>query len=99
MEETARKWMKIIRETEKPDLVIGLVPCGAGGVQDVRARYNENASRVWRRMSPGFDMVLMGHDHARECKKVVNVAGDSVLVIDPASNGVVLSNIDVTCED
>ena len=24
MEETARKWMKIIRETEKPDLVIGL---------------------------------------------------------------------------
>ncbi len=41
-------------------------------------------------------MVLMGHDHARECKKVVNVAGDSVLVIDPASNGIVVSDIDVT---
>ncbi len=38
----------------------------------------------------------MGHDHARECKKVMNVAGDSVLVIDPASNGIVLSNIAVT---
>ena len=38
----------------------------------------------------------MGHDHARECKKVMNVAGDSVLIIDPASNGIVLSNVDVT---
>lgn len=38
----------------------------------------------------------MGHDHARECKKVVNIVGDSVLIIDPASNGVVLSNVDVT---
>ena len=26
----------------------------------------------------------------------MNVAGDSVLVIDPASNGVVLSNVDIT---
>lgn len=45
---------------------------------------------------PGFDIVLMGHDHARECKKVQNVAGDSVLVMDPASNGVVVSDIDLT---
>lgn len=28
-----------------------------------------------------------------ECKKVVNVAGDSVLVIDPASNGIVVSDL------
>lgn len=66
MEETARKWMKVIREKENPDLVMG------------------------------FDIVLMGHDHSRECKKVMNVAGDSVLIIDPASNGIVLSNVDVT---
>ncbi len=26
----------------------------------------------------------------------MNVAGDSVLVIDPASNGIVVSNVDVT---
>ena len=45
---------------------------------------------------PGFDIVLMGHDHARECKKVQNVAGDSVLVMDPASNGIVVSDIDIT---
>lgn len=38
----------------------------------------------------------MGHDHARECKRVCNIAGDSVLVMDPASNGVVVSNVDIT---
>ena len=48
---------------------------------------------------PGFDIVLMGHDHARECKKVMNVAGDSVLIIDPASNGVVLSNVEMCIRD
>lgn len=95
MEETARKWMKIIRETEKPDLVIGLFHAGQEAFR-MSGKYNENASLNVAKNVPGFDMVLMGHDHARECKKVVNVAGDSVLVIDPASNGVVLSNIDVT---
>lgn len=38
----------------------------------------------------------MGHDHARECKRVCNIVGDSVLVMDPASNGVVVSNVDIT---
>ena len=59
-------------------------------------KYNENASLNVAKNVPGFDIVLMGHDHARECKKVMNVAGDSVLIIDPASNGIVLSNVDVT---
>ena len=59
-------------------------------------KYRENASLDIARNVPGFDIVLMGHDHARECKKVQNVAGDSVLVMDPASNGVVVSNVDLT---
>jgi len=48
------------------------------------------------RRVPGFDMVLMGHDHTQACQKVCNVAGDSVLVINPASKGLLVSNIDVT---
>ena len=95
MEETARKWMKIIREKENPDLVIGLFHAGQEAFK-MSGKYNENASLNVAKNVPGFDMVLMGHDHARECKKVVNIVGDSVLIIDPASNGVVLSNVDVT---
>lgn len=95
MEETARKWMKIIREKEQPDLVIGLFHAGQEAFK-MSGKYNENASLTVAKNVPGFDIVLMGHDHARECKKIVNVAGDSVLIIDPASNGVLVSNVDVT---
>lgn len=95
MEDTARKWMKIIREKENPDLVIGMFHAGQDAIL-MGGKYRENASLDVARNVPGFDIVLMGHDHARESKKVLNVAGDSVLVIDPASNGVVVSNVDVT---
>lgn len=95
MEDTARKWMKIIREKENPDLVIGIFHAGQDAML-MGGKYRENASLDVARNVPGFDIVLMGHDHARECKKVVNAAGDSVLIVDPASNGIVVSNIDVT---
>lgn len=95
MEDTARKWMKTIREKEKPDLIIGMFHAGQDALL-MGGKYRENASIDVARNVPGFDIVLMGHDHARECKKVVNVEGDPVLVIDPASNGLVVSDIDVT---
>lgn len=95
MEETARKWMKVIREKEKPDVVIGMFHAGQDAML-MSGKYNENASLNVAKNVPGFDAVLMGHDHARECKKIVNVAGDSVLIIDPASNGIVVSNVDIT---
>ena len=95
MEETARKWMKIIREQEKPDLVIGMFHAGQDA-QLMGGKYRENASVEVACNVPGFDIVLMGHDHARECKRVCNIVGDSVLVMDPASNGGVVSNVDIT---
>lgn len=95
MEETARKWMKVIREEEKPDVVIGLFHAGQDAVS-MSGKYNENASLNVAKNVPGFDIVLMGHDHARECKKIVNVVGDSVLIMDPASNGIVVSDVDIT---
>lgn len=95
MEETARKWMKIIREKENPDLIIGMFHAGQDA-QLMAGRYRENASVDVARNVPGFDIVLMGHDHARECKKIDNITGDSVLIMDPASNAVVVSDVDVT---
>ena len=44
---------------------------------------------------PGFDVVMMGHDHRRYCGKVANIEGDSVLLINPASNGRVVGSVDV----
>lgn len=94
MEQTAARWMKVIREEERPDLVIGLFHAGKEA-QWLGGKYRENASVEVARNVPGFDIVLMGHDHAQARMWVKNVAGDSVLVMNPANNGVVVSNIDV----
>lgn len=95
MEETARKWMKIIREKENPDLVIGIFHAGQDALL-MGGKYRENASLEVARNVPGFNIVLMGHDHTRELKKIKNVEGDSVLIMDPASKGGVVANTDVT---
>lgn len=95
MEETARRWMKTIREQERPDLVIGLFHAGKEA-RLMGGQYRDNASVEVACRVPGFDVVLMGHDHTRECRKVCNVAGDSVLVINPASNSLVVSQVDIT---
>lgn len=95
MEETARHWVKIIQEREKPDVLVGVFHAGKRPVL-MAGQYRENASLDVARRVPGFDVVLMGHDHARACMKVANVAGDSVLVLNPANNGRVVSNATLT---
>lgn len=54
---------------EKPDLVIGIFHAGQDALL-MGGKYRENASVEVARNVPGFDIVLMGHDHARELKKI-----------------------------
>ena len=95
MEETARKWMPVLKEKERADLIIGLFHTGLQAY-DLAGRYRENAAQEVAEHVPGFDIVLAGHDHAQAKKWVTNVAGDSVYVTNPANNGVLITNIDVT---
>ncbi len=96
IETTARKWMPIIKENEAPDVIVGLFHAGQAG--NMLAGYKENPSLEVARNVPGFDIILMGHDHRRECKRVINVDGDTVLVMNPANNGVVLTDITMAFE-
>ena len=48
MVESAKKWMKTIKEKENPDIVIGLFHAGANYTEDKET---------------GFDIILVGHDH------------------------------------
>ncbi len=96
MEQTARKWMPIILEKEKPDVVIGMFHSGAEA--QWLSKYRENASVEVARKVPGFDVVLMGHDHIAHCSKIANVAGDSVLVINPANAGRLVADVDITLQ-
>lgn len=94
MEETAQRWMKVIREEERADVVIGLFHAGKEAYV-MGGKYRENASVDVARRVPGFDAVLIGHDHARACMKVANVEGDSVLIINPANNAVAVGDVDI----
>lgn len=66
MVETAKKWVPIIQEKEKPDVLIGLFHAGvdytyAGYTKD--SPHNENASQLVAEQVAGFDAVFVGHDH------------------------------------
>lgn len=91
MLECARYWVEVIQKEEKPDVLIGLFHAGKSG--NILGNVMEDPSMDIAKKVPGFDIVLMGHDHTRECVKVQNTAGKNVLVIDPASNANLVSNV------
>jgi 5''-nucleotidase/2'',3''-cyclic phosphodiesterase and related esterases len=67
MVESAKKWVPIIVEKEKPDVLVGLFHAGVdysyGGVT-ADTKYNENASQLVAQRVPGFDLIFVGHDHS-----------------------------------
>lgn len=95
MEKSAKKWMKIIKEKENPDVIIGVFHAGKDAVR-VAEKYNENASATIAKQVPGFDVIMIGHDHVRACFNVATTKGDSVLIVDPGNNAGVVANVDVT---
>lgn len=98
MVEAAEKWISIIKENEKPDLIIGLFHAGVDynyNNEKANTYKNENASRLVAEQVPGFDVVFVGHDHAGWNFKIENSDGDSVLIMGPLSKAktVTVANI------
>jgi 2',3'-cyclic-nucleotide 2'-phosphodiesterase/3'-nucleotidase len=88
MIETAKKWVKIIKEKENPDLLIGLFHSGVDytyGGENENTDKNENASKLVAEKVPGFDIVFMGHDHAGWNFFTKNSNGQDVLVLGTTS--------------
>lgn len=63
MVESAKKWIKTIKEKENPDIVIWLFHAGANYTEDKETFKNENASQLVAEQVDGFDIILVGHDH------------------------------------
>lgn len=95
METQAKKWMKVIKEKENPNIIVGVFHAGKNAMR-IADKYNEDASVTIAKNVPGFDVVMFGHDHATECSTVINANGDSVLVINPANNAFRVGNVDIT---
>lgn len=98
MIESATKWEKIIREKEQPDLLIGMFHSGINfeyNNETAETFKNENATMLVAKNVPGFDIILAGHDHKAFLDKVVNITGDTVVVIDPMSHARAVASIKV----
>lgn len=97
---SARKWLKHVKEVERPDVIIGLFHSGKeGGI--VTKDYEEDASLKIAREVPGFDLILFGHDHTKFNDSVTNADGNKVLCLNPANNAMTVADaqIDITFVD
>ena len=84
MVETAQKWVKKIRETEQPDLMIGLFHAGVDYTyndQNENTYKNENAAKLVAKKVDGLDVVFVGHDHAGWNTKTKSPSGKDVLIL------------------
>lgn len=82
---SAKKWMPIIKSNENPDIIIGLFHSGHDETMRT-GEFIENASLKIAREVPGFDALLIGHDHQKFHEVIENVAGEKVTVLNPANN-------------
>ena len=82
----ARKWVKILREKEQADVIIGLFHSGwDGGI--VTPEYEEDASKATAEQVEGFDVIFFGHDHTPKATTLPN----GVLCLDPANNATLVA--------
>jgi 2',3'-cyclic-nucleotide 2'-phosphodiesterase/3'-nucleotidase len=94
METAAKRWMDYLHQHEKPELVIGVFHSGYdGGI--VTEEYAENAAKSVAINVPGFDAIFFGHIHQPHVASVVNVEGDTVLLVNPANNACKVAALDV----
>ena len=79
----AGKWIKRVREKEKPDLIVGLFHSGVdytyGGLT-ADTPNNENASELVAVRVAGFDLIFAGHDHQQHKKVVKDPQGRDVYI-------------------
>jgi len=104
MIESARHWVNIINEKEKPDLLIGLFHSGVDytyGSVNENTYKNENAAQLVAERVPGFDVVFVGHDHAGWNKFVKNKNEENVLILGPRgyATTAVAANIKMTFDE
>lgn len=94
MVSSARQWMRVVKEQEKADIVIGLFHSGKdGGI--TTPHYKEDAALAVAREVPGFDVVFFGHDHTRYADAATNSEGKLVACLDPANNAMSVAQADL----
>jgi len=89
MVDTAAKWIPIIEEKEKPDLIVGLFHAGVDETYSGSAdqKSNENASKLVAQRVEGFDVIFTGHDHQDTDMVVQSPSGKEVVIVGAMNGG------------
>lgn len=83
--ESTRQTVKVLREKERPDVIIGLFHSGwDGGIKT--QDYCEDEVKMVAEQVDGFDVIFFGHDHTPHNSIVLNCTGKEVLCLNPANN-------------
>jgi len=98
IQSTAKRWIPYLKEKEKADIIIGLLHLGTES-RIVSTGVDEGGGEELAYSVPGFDALLLGHDHRPLYKKIANIAGDSVVIINPGAGGNFLSEVDITISE
>lgn len=90
----ARRWVRQIRERERPHLLVGLFHSGkSGGI--VTAQGAENAALQVARQVEGFDLIGYGHDHLANVETVDGPGGRPVLCMAPTCQALNVCEADI----
>ena len=98
MVECASQWVPVIQAKEQPDVLVGLFHCGTDYTiegNDIDTYKNENGGVPAAIKVPGFDIILCGHDHQGNQLTIVNVAGDSIPVLDARTKAATVGRADI----
>ncbi len=85
------RWVKYVRETEKPHFVIAAIHAGLG---DEESDSRENPARYVARNVKGIDLMLAAHDHKIAAEKINN-GEKEIWVLEGGSRGAALSKASV----
>ncbi len=97
MLQSARHWVRIIEEREKPDLLIGLFHSGFNSGPDTPT-HRENATELVAREVKEFDAIFYGHDHQPQTQIVERADGSLCPTLGPTNAGRKVVELDITLE-
>lgn len=93
--ESSAKWIQHLKSHEQPDIIIGLFHAGLqGGI--VTSEYSENPVLEVAEKVDGFDLILFGHDHVRNCQTVISPSGSPVLLLNPSASAMLVGDAKIS---
>lgn len=94
----AQLWLRYVQEAEKPDFIVGIFHAGKETYPVETAdsvKWKTDGVLETVREIPGFDLVLMGHDHLTTTDTLENREGGKVCLLQSAAHAEEIGQADI----